>query len=367
AGDGKDVVIGDSGHAEWLPSGMRSVAYTTSAHVGGGGTAATGSSSDDTITLGNGNDVVLGGAGGGPITTGIGENVILGDNGKASYIGGILVNAVTTDPSLGGDDVIRTNDGNNIVIGGLGADRITVGNGRNIILGDSGNADFSNTGTPLQVYSLFAHVVGRGTAATGSSSNDVIQGGNGDNVVIGGSGDDQVTFGNGDNYVLGDNGAVQFALVGGVPIVTRAMSTAHIYGGDDTITLGTGTDSVIGGIGNDHIQIGDGANVVIGDSGQIVQAFDAAGNPLRHSDGKLHRDIVLETVGSVTSSIALDSAGHAAQSDLSKISSADLILLAGAYGQDGAHVNAPDSGAWQTSALLLSLTRDGNDTIIVGN
>src|SRR5262249_21728576 len=89
--------------------------------------------------------------------------------------------------------------------------------------------------------------------------------------------------------------------------------------------------------------------------------------PLYTSDGRLHRDIVLETVGTVTSNIALDSAGHAAQSDLSKISSADLILLAGAYGPNGAHINAADTGAWQTSALLLSLIRDGNDTIIVGN
>src|SRR5262249_50334105 len=35
--------------------------------------------------------------------------------------------------------------------------------------------------------------------------------------------------------------------------------------------------------------------------------------------------------------------------------------------QNGAHLNATGTAAWQTSALLLTLTRDGNDTITVGS
>ena len=365
AGGGNDVVIGDSAHVEWLVTGERSIAYTTSPEITGGGTPATGSSSNDTITLGAGNDVVFGGSGADRITTGVGNSVILGDNGQATYLAGVLVDVVTLSADLGGDDIIQTGDGNNVVFGGLGADQITVGDGRDIVLGDSGHVDIASNGVVQQVYSLFADIVGGGTAATGSSSNDTILGNNGTYVVIGGSGADSITLNNGDNYILGDNGIVQFADIAGVANVSRASTTFAAFGGNDVIVLGNGENSVIGGIGDDRITAGTGADIVIGDSGQIIQEFDAAGAVVRNSGGDRHRDIVLETVGTITSQIALDSAGNAAQSNLSNISSAGLILLAGAYDANGNRVLT--NGNWQTDALLMSLTADGNDTIVVGN
>src|SRR6185503_3863085 len=133
------------------------------------------------------------------------------------------------------------------------------------------------------------------------------------------------------------------------------------------IELGDGEKSVIGGIGDDTITVGTGADIVLGDSGQIVQDFNSSGAPVLTASGAHHRDIVLETVGTITSQIALDSAAGAALSNLSTLSSADMILLAGAYDTNGNRINSGTNGAWATSALLMSLTTDGNDTITAGD
>ncbi len=88
-------------------------------------------SSNDTITLGDGNNVVIGGAGADTIVVGAtGANVIIGDDGEADYTNGILTDIFSTDGTLGigGNDTISGpngtpgGSGDNVVIGGIGAD-----------------------------------------------------------------------------------------------------------------------------------------------------------------------------------------------------------------------------------------------------
>src|SRR6202020_112654 len=79
-------------------------------------------------------------------------NVIVGDDGDATFTSEQVSNTVatsvlafieTTDQTDGGDDIITTGDGNNVIFGGSGADTIGVGNGNSIILGDNGDATFT--------------------------------------------------------------------------------------------------------------------------------------------------------------------------------------------------------------------------------
>src|SRR5262249_4893596 len=124
-GSGNDVVLGDSGFAIFDPATgtpnafgnlvkiaadvVTTVSGLPNLDVSTGDPSAVNVSSDDVITLGNGNNVVLGGAGADRIIVGsTGHNVIIGDDGEADYTDGILTTIFSTDGTLGigGDDTI---------------------------------------------------------------------------------------------------------------------------------------------------------------------------------------------------------------------------------------------------------------------
>ena len=243
----------------------------------------------------------------------------------------------------------------------------------NAVVGGNGFAQFSSTGILQAFYSIAPTATAGGTKDTGSSINNVIIVGNGNDAVIGGSGADRITAGNGNDYIVGDNGEVQYVVVNGVKMVSRAQSTFQLFGGNDTITAGNGTNSIIGGVGSDTIVSGNGMdNLLIGDNGEIVQAFSASGAAVTNADGTLHRDIVLEEIAQIVGTVLLDDASDAALASVSSITSADLILLAGAFNADGTQLILPASAsrpvaAWETQALLLSLSADGNDNITTGS
>ena len=297
------------------------------------------------------------------------NDIILGDDGEADFTAGVLVLVKSTHTDDGGDDTIVAGNGNDIVFGGLGADHITLGNGTDAVLGDSGEAQLSNAGVLQVVFDLSPEIIpNTANPAIGTTDNDTIIVGDGNDVVIGGSGADTITAGNGSDYVLGDNGNVQYVQVNGLNMVNRAQSTDWFYGAGDTISVGNGVDSIIGGDGNDTITAGNGNDdLIIGDNGQIVQAFNADNSLRLNSDGNLHRDIVLEEAATITGAVALDTQSDAALSNLASITSADLVLLAGAFNADGSQLISQTTGAWETQALLLSLVADGNDTITVGS
>src|SRR5439155_16252761 len=86
---------------------------------------------------------------------------------------------------------------------------------------------------------------------------DTITTGSGNDTVIGGVAGDTIAAGDGHNIVLGDSG--EFDFLQGVGTLLAAFSLAPTFGGDDQITTGVGNDVVIGGIGDDTIKAGDGA------------------------------------------------------------------------------------------------------------
>ena len=290
-----NVILGDDGFAAFTTAGVLT-SISSSDQTDGG---------DDVITTGDGNNTILGGSGADQIMVGAGANVIFGDNGAASWTpnlsgtastltqiatigetaaasGGTMASqeSATGGTIYGGDDKITvTGDGNNVILGGLGADTITLnGNGSNVVLGDSGSATFDAVTTKLvKIVSTFASAPVGGTADTGTSSNDAIVLGNGNNVVIGGAGADTITLGStGSEVILGDDGEADFTAAG---TLTKVTTTDDVYGAADTITGvsggfgGSGGSTVIGGLGGDTIKIGGAGNTILGDDGAAT--FDA--------------------------------------------------------------------------------------------
>ena len=332
-GSNADVIFGDSGRIYYLrPAGVPGFDIvlggapvdTTSSLTNDPNfqtpdfirtVRASSTDANDLISGHRGNDIILAGgngilAGGQPVEKvygnsaapdGSGYNdsdVVIGDYGTiALYQGGVLT-AASTDFEFGGNDTIFGDSapgaaGNDLLIGGYGADTIDAGDGNNIVLGDDGVIGYflPFNSAPL----LISTIESLSTMRWGG--NDQITTGGGQDFVIAGRGNDIVLAGEGDNLVIGDSGQIvganrngdvrQFA---GQPMVIDVISTiTPTHGGNDTITTGTGRDIVFGG-DNSGGESGQGPanadvitvsspsapnsttdhNIVLGDDGRIV-------------------------------------------------------------------------------------------------
>ena len=260
SGTGNDIGTGDSGHGVFNAQGVLTYITTISPEIG----------DVDTVFLGSGNNVFLGGAAGDFITSLEGNDILVGDNGNATFTdAGVVTYLTTSDPTIGGDDVIDAGAGRNIVFGGIGSDRITTLGGDDAILGDNGHASFTKVGILTEIITTQPELGG----------DDVINAGDGFNVVIAGNGNDFVYLGQDVNVVLGDNGFVNFRPDDGV--INQALATDPEYGGNDTISAGSGLNEIMGGAGHDIIEAGgyNSNNYIFGD-GALFE-FDAIGRPAR--------------------------------------------------------------------------------------
>jgi Ca2+-binding RTX toxin-like protein len=255
---GDDNAAGDNARAIFNASGILTSFTTTSPTIG----------DNDTINAGDGTNIVLGGLGNDTLTSGSGKDFILGDNGNILRTStGILTDITTTQPDLGGIDTINGGDGQNIVIGGNGADQITGGTGRDFVIGDNGKAKLDTTGVLTSIETSDAGIAG--------SHNDTINVSSGDNVILGGNGTDTITSTTGNDLIAGDNAKATFDSTGGNSIIRELISTNDGIGANDTINAGAGNNTIIGGFGQDGITSLGGHDNVAGDNAQAV--FNASG------------------------------------------------------------------------------------------
>ncbi|MEQ9410084.1 MAG: hypothetical protein RIK87_20275 [Fuerstiella sp.] len=251
--DGRNVVIGDHGAVLVDAAGQWTDVRTSDTEVGG----------DDSIVTGRDNDVVFGGAAEDHMQLGNGDNLAVGDNGRATFnaIGQLLtVNSLA--PLDGGRDLVTTGAGRDIVIGGTADDTLTVGDGKNLVLGDHGELLLNGNGQWTDVRSSSDQIGG----------DDVITAGLHDDVVIGGFGNDRIVLSEGNNLAVGDNGQVTFTDQGEF-LVANTQSPDEA--GKDIVNSGHGIDVVLGGSDDDVVDVGNGRNVVVGDNGRIT--FDGLG------------------------------------------------------------------------------------------
>jgi Ca2+-binding RTX toxin-like protein len=314
-GNRRDIIFGDQGRVEYNSGGQvvtllgnggpgdktdgvvraPTSIYTVSSNLGGG----------DALNGGPGEDILFGGAGADNLSGGLGDDIVFGDHGHLLFAYAVVAPAwfggrgganrtvqtapnakplatdanlfapaafslvETTDPTLGGDDILFGGDGNDVIIGGTGNDTIDGGNGNDLIFGDHGRVDYS-----LPVNRNFASIF---TQATDGGGNDIIYGGTGDDIIMGQQGNDLLFGDSGDDDIWGGH---------------------NVFGGSD------GSDIIDGGAGND---------VILGDNGVIARrgdsittraqsltgttVFDALGNtPLTNQPEALPTGAVARTI-----------------------------------------------------------------------
>src|SRR5204863_302663 len=157
-----------------------------------------------------------------------------------------LSTVATAAPGVGGADWIDPGAGDGVVFGGTGADLLTLGSGTTLAVGDDGAVVWNADGNPLDIDSVFSTTPGDG-------------------------GDDTIDGGTGLAVVLGDDGAIlestaPGAPFGGLPIVLGTVRTIDdTPGGDDVIATAAASAFVLGGGGSDTITLGSGTNLVLGD------------------------------------------------------------------------------------------------------
>jgi Ca2+-binding RTX toxin-like protein len=208
----------------------------------------------------------------------------------------------TTEESYGGKNTIdlglRSTSGD-VVFGGIGSNNIEVGNGNNIVLGHLGAVDLSNlldftsvqrdAGNLPDIWARVVPEIGNVAPVSAGGSerlntialtgNDTILAGNGNDVVMGGGGNNTISTGAGVDVVFGAAGSVSRDARS--LRVMYATTVEESLGGNDTLNIGNGArnnDTVFGGAGNDRINLGSGNNVAFGHLGRVdLYAIDGIG------------------------------------------------------------------------------------------
>ncbi|NEK28496.1 hypothetical protein GR211_16435 [Rhizobium leguminosarum] len=380
-GGGADTLIGGAGddtyivdHAgdivtEAADAGTDTVRTTLASYTLGSdvenltyiGTVAfvgTGNSLDNTITGGAAIDMLSGGAGNDVLNGGASADTLIGGAGHDTYI---VDNAgdIVTEAANAGIDTVRTtlaahtlaanvenltyigtaaftgigNLLDNVIIGGVAADKLMGAGGNDTLIG-GGGADTMSGGTgddiyvvdiatdlvienvnegtdtvqtALAAYSIAALVnvenltytgsasfTGTGNALdntiTGGAGNDMLNGAAGADTLIGGAGNDTYIVDNaGDIVTEAANEGIDtvrtnlasYTLAGNVENLSFAGTGAFAGTGnnlDNTITGGAATDTLSGGAGNDTLDGGAGADSLIGGEGDDTYTVDNAGD-----------------------------------------------------------------------------------------
>jgi Ca2+-binding RTX toxin-like protein len=302
APDKSGIVFGDHGLIDWV---IQDADASDIDRIWSIDTAFGGS---DSITTGTADDFIVGGVGADIISASNGRNIVLGDHGRFTATvgaatplwGGLALPAgriTTTDPTIGGADVITTGTGIDLVLGGAAGDTVAAGDGADVVVGDHGFIDLG-----VKSGALYALTITVTDNAIGGA--DTIRGEGGQDVLIGGTGSDRVDGGSEQDLVFGDNVSLDRttsfgihtnprlrvligttiysvalttagdALVtatwqnnpGGmtawtdfrITILDHDAATAADRYGDDYIAGGAGDDTIFGQLGNDTIQ-GDGS------------------------------------------------------------------------------------------------------------
>src|SRR6185295_10630920 len=227
AGNGNNLVFGDNGQVLAAAAASSTPAQFSSLPIiiGLATSTATDQGGNDSITTGSGRDHIVGGMRADTIVAGDGDNIVFGDNGFIDYTAlertyptsspGDDTNPADIDrlstfaPTLGGDDVITTGAGYDIIFGGTGADLIRAGAGNDLVFGDHGKAEATAGGgviardLPLSSLSDSFTFTSIDVRDVDLGGRDTIFGEGGKDIIIGGQAGDQIDAGDDDDDVIG--------------------------------------------------------------------------------------------------------------------------------------------------------------------
>ncbi|RJF94507.1 DUF4394 domain-containing protein [Oleomonas cavernae] len=205
----------------------------------------------------NDNSNIRTSAGGAETVKGLGGNDTLTGSDAIDILFGGLGNDTLT--GLGGNDRLLGQDGNDTLAGGLGDDRIDGGAGID-------TASYATAAGTLLIdlaINGLAQATGQGNDILlgvenliGSAFNDVLRGANGAaNSLTGGTGNDTLEGRSGDDTLAG--GVGNDTALGGL-----GNDTLTGGDGDDTLNGGIGADTMKGGLGNDTYSVDNAGDVV---------------------------------------------------------------------------------------------------------
>ena len=114
-----------------------------------------------------------------------------------------------------------------------------------------------------------------------------INGDNGSNSIVGGPGNDKIAAGNGDDYVNGGDGDDTLSGGNGNDILIGGRGNDVLDGanGDDALEGGGGNNQLSGGNGSDTLRAGDGNNQIDGGNGNDVIVAGNGNNVLSGGEG----------------------------------------------------------------------------------
>ncbi|WP_158511053.1 beta strand repeat-containing protein [Azospirillum thiophilum] len=310
AGEGRDEVRTS------LSSYSLSANVETLTYTGTGDFTGVGNASDNLIQGGAGNDTLVGGAGNDTLVGGLGNDVYVVDDAGdvvtelvgegidevrtslSSY--SLSANVETLTYTGTGDFTGVGNASDNLIQGGAGSDTLVGGAGNDTLVGGLGNdvyvvddagdvvTELAGEGidevrTSLSSYSLSANVetltyTGTGDfTGVGNASDNLIQGGVGNDTLVGGAGNDTLVGGAGSDTA--DYSAATSTLY--VDLLAGTASGGGDVGHDSLI----GIESVIGGTGADRLIGDDAANWLSGGAGNDTLIGGNGGDELRGDDG----------------------------------------------------------------------------------
>ncbi|MEI9803242.1 MAG: calcium-binding protein [Pseudolabrys sp.] len=206
-GSGNNIVVGGQATSVMTTFVHSGTTYTVYGPDGNGviSNTTTANDGDNLITLSIGNNIVLGGSGSDHvILDGGGDNFIVADLGSVTLAtdgtsflsnwaanGPASVISTKATTNTGGSDFIdaQTASGDNVIMGGAGADTLLGGAGTNIIMGDTGSADGGRAAAAV-CSPLPARPPASATIIVGGASDDVLFGNSGNDSLSGGAGND---------------------------------------------------------------------------------------------------------------------------------------------------------------------------------
>ncbi len=268
---------------------------------------------DDNLSGGPGQDIIVGGAG---------EDWIIGDSGLFSQ-NNLITESINTyllrfpDPSFFGendfivplkwsgnatmdgadtisyiysefdtDDIILGGVGNDRIAGEMGQDLIDGGAGDDIIAGGwGGDTIYGGSGDDRVTGELNALSISSG-GSINPKGNDYIDGGSGNDEIAGDAGDDEIYGGEGNDFIRGDtrfydpesNGNDYLDGEEGDDIIFGQGGDDEIFGGDGADHLhGDGPEETTANQGNDYLDGEDGDDSLFGEGGDD-QIFGGEGN-----------------------------------------------------------------------------------------
>jgi Ca2+-binding RTX toxin-like protein len=300
-GDDDDLLYGDDG--------------ADSLDGGNGNDTMYGGTGDDTMLGGYDSDLMYGQAGNDDMSGGSGADTMYGGYGSSDTMSGgeysdVMYGDNGDGASVGDDDLMYGDSGNDWMYGEGGDDTMYGGTGSDLMYGDAGDDKlYGGSGNDT----VWGGSNNNGNDGPGSSGNDYAELGSGDDLfndnfensgsdtVYGESGNDRILTGDEADSLFGGTGDDSLYGEGGDDLLYGDAGDDKLYGGDgdDTVwggstnnvddganssgndyaelgagndyfddnNVNSGSDTVFGGDGDDAIYTGDGADTLYGEVG----------------------------------------------------------------------------------------------------